>query len=247
MGRKLFTVSYDDGTEQDFRIIELMERYGIKGTFNLSSGLFGRKSYIRFTGERGRSAAKKDESLPGKYVDHFILSKAEAVKLYSHPNVEVASHGTHHLVQSNLSREEAREEITHDVKTLSELFGYQVIGHAFPKDTFNDNVLDALKNSGVKYARRACHHKKPNGFTFDKNSFIIMPTCSQLDPFAEDLLREFISSPAGDDDEVFFMWGHGYELDYGTAQGSYERLERLFKMVDEAKDVCCVTNRELFK
>ena len=71
MGRKLFTVSYDDGTEQDFRIIELMERYGIKGTFNLSSGLFGRKSYIRFTGERGRSAAKKDESLPGKYVDHW--------------------------------------------------------------------------------------------------------------------------------------------------------------------------------
>ena len=43
------------------------------------------------------------------------------------------------------------------------------------------------------------------------------------------------------------MWGHGYELDYGTDQGSYERLERLFKMVHEAKDVCCVTNRELFE
>lgn len=44
MGEKLFTVSYDDGTEQDCRIIALMEQYGIKGTFNISSGLFGKKA-----------------------------------------------------------------------------------------------------------------------------------------------------------------------------------------------------------
>ena len=57
MGEKLFSVSYDDGTEQDRRIIALMERYGIRGTFNLSSGLFGKKTYIRLTEGRGRSAA----------------------------------------------------------------------------------------------------------------------------------------------------------------------------------------------
>ena len=38
MGEKYFTVSYDDGTEQDIRVIALMEKYGIKGTFNISSG-----------------------------------------------------------------------------------------------------------------------------------------------------------------------------------------------------------------
>ncbi len=36
--RKAFTMSYDDGWPQDRRLIELMNKYGIKGTFNLNSG-----------------------------------------------------------------------------------------------------------------------------------------------------------------------------------------------------------------
>ena len=246
MGEKYFTVSYDDGTEQDRRVIALMEKYGIKGTFNLSSGLFGKKSYIKLVDGRGRSAAVKDESFHGQYVNHFILSREEALELYSHPNVEVAGHGTHHLVQTNLTPDEAREEITRDIEALSELFGYRVVGHAFPKDTFNDNVLSALRSCSVKYARRVCHLQRPESFRFDKSAFMITPTCWQLDPFAEDLLREFINAPASEEDAVFFMWGHSYELDYGTELGCFEHLERLFKTVSEAKGVSFITNCELF-
>ena len=36
--RKAFTASYDDGWSQDAKMIELMNKYGIKGTFNLNSG-----------------------------------------------------------------------------------------------------------------------------------------------------------------------------------------------------------------
>lgn len=36
--RKAFTVSYDDGWPQDEKLIALMNKYGIKGTFNLNSG-----------------------------------------------------------------------------------------------------------------------------------------------------------------------------------------------------------------
>ncbi len=246
MGEKFFTVSYDDGTEQDRRVIALMEKYGIRGTFNLSSGLFGKKSYIRFVEGRGRSAAFKDETHPQDYINHFILSRQDALNLYSSPNIEVAGHGAHHLVQTFLTPDEAREEITRDIDALSELFGYRVVGHAFPKDTFNDNVLSALRGSGVRYARRVCHLQKPQSFSFDRSAFMITPTCWQLDPFAEDLLREFVEAPTGDEDAVFFMWGHSYELDYGTKFGCYERLERLFKMVSGAKNVRFVTNRELF-
>ena len=128
MGEKLFTVSFDDGTVQDRRVIELMERYGIRGTFNLSSGLFGKKSYIRLMDGRGRSCAEKDESLGGKFVDHFILSREEALRLYSRPNVEVASHGTHHRVQSALTREEAAERCsTHCTAAASAMHGGSVI------------------------------------------------------------------------------------------------------------------------
>ena len=35
---KAFTMSYDDGVEQDVKLIEIMRNNGIKGTFNISSG-----------------------------------------------------------------------------------------------------------------------------------------------------------------------------------------------------------------
>ena len=35
---KALTLSYDDGVEQDVKLIEIAEKYGIKGTFNINSG-----------------------------------------------------------------------------------------------------------------------------------------------------------------------------------------------------------------
>ena len=46
MGKKYFTLSFDDGLEQDKRIIALMKQYGLKGTFNLNSGLFGQRGEV---------------------------------------------------------------------------------------------------------------------------------------------------------------------------------------------------------
>ena len=36
---KALTLSYDDHSEQDIRFIEILNRNGIKGTFNISTGL----------------------------------------------------------------------------------------------------------------------------------------------------------------------------------------------------------------
>ena len=43
---KALTMSYDDGKLQDRRLVEIFNRYGIRGTFNLNSGLFGRPERI---------------------------------------------------------------------------------------------------------------------------------------------------------------------------------------------------------
>lgn len=37
---KALTFSYDDGVEQDMRLVKLLDDHGMKGTFNLNSGLF---------------------------------------------------------------------------------------------------------------------------------------------------------------------------------------------------------------
>ena len=43
---KAVTFSYDDGVEQDKRLIQLLDRYGLKCTFNLNSGHLGMKGSI---------------------------------------------------------------------------------------------------------------------------------------------------------------------------------------------------------
>ena len=39
--KKAVTFSYDDGVTQDIRLIEIFNRYGLRATFNLNSGLLG--------------------------------------------------------------------------------------------------------------------------------------------------------------------------------------------------------------
>ena len=38
---KVLTMSYDDGKHEDRRLVALFNQYGIKGTFNVNSGLEG--------------------------------------------------------------------------------------------------------------------------------------------------------------------------------------------------------------
>ena len=35
--RKVLTLSYDDGVEQDIRLVEIMKKHGLKGTFNINT------------------------------------------------------------------------------------------------------------------------------------------------------------------------------------------------------------------
>ena len=37
---KAFTLSYDDGVRQDKRFVKILNKYGLKSTFNLNSGCF---------------------------------------------------------------------------------------------------------------------------------------------------------------------------------------------------------------
>ena len=37
---KAVTLSYDDGIRQDKKLVEIMKKNGLKGTFNINAGLF---------------------------------------------------------------------------------------------------------------------------------------------------------------------------------------------------------------
>ena len=76
--QKAFTMSYDDGVTQDEQLITLMERYGIRGTFNLNPGLMGDNDWL----VQG-----------GTGVNHNKFSKDKIAEIYK--NQEIAVHSMH--------------------------------------------------------------------------------------------------------------------------------------------------------
>ena len=53
MYRKYFVWSFDDGFEQDKRIIRILKQYGMGATFNLNSGMYGEKTWEGRIGNLG--------------------------------------------------------------------------------------------------------------------------------------------------------------------------------------------------
>ena len=74
--KKALTLSYDDGVEQDIRLIELMKKNGLKGTFNLNSGLYAEEGTVY---------------PPGTV--HRRMTEKMATEVYGSSGMEVAVHG----------------------------------------------------------------------------------------------------------------------------------------------------------
>ena len=43
---RALTLSYDDGVEQDIRLIDILDKHGIKATFNLNSGRYAEEGKV---------------------------------------------------------------------------------------------------------------------------------------------------------------------------------------------------------
>ena len=102
--KKAFTMSYDDGVTQDEQLIALMERYGIRGTFNLNPGLMGDNDWL----VQG-----------GTGVNHNKFSKDKIAEIYK--NQEIAVHSMTHPDLTKVPVGMVSYEITECRKELEEL------------------------------------------------------------------------------------------------------------------------------
>ena len=137
--RKAVTFSFDDGVLQDVRLVELLNKYGLRGTFNINSGKFGVKDTIVRNGHE---------------VCHDRISEADICRVYE--GHEVAAHTLTHPNLTTVSDEVIAYEVEEDRKKLSALVGYEVVGMAYPGGGVNNNehVADVVRRcSGARYAR----------------------------------------------------------------------------------------------
>lgn len=242
--KKYFTMSYDDGLEQDKKLIGLLKKYGLKCTFNLNSGLFGEKRIVIRAGDIGFALVENKERFPAsmfKGANHHIIPKDEIAQVYE--GLEVATHGLMHSTLPLLKGEALRHEIIEDMNGLSEIVGYKVTGHAYPGGAYSEKVIECLRDCGITYARTV---KSTHSFSFPQDPYRFNPTCQSKSKDVFELLDQFINAQPDNEDMLFCLWGHGYEFDFGTERSSWTRIEKICEKIAGHDDIVYCTNGEAF-
>ena len=133
--KKAFNVTYDDGVLQDVRFVELMNQYGLKGTFNLNSALM--ENEFEWVHETGCVVKRlKTDVVKSLYVGH-----------------EVASHTLNHPYMHDLSKEGIMWELSQDKRNLEAKFGKEIKGFVVPFDYYSELIEECVKECGFTYGR----------------------------------------------------------------------------------------------
>lgn len=127
--KKALTMSYDDGQIHDRRLVEIFNKYDIKGTFHLNSGKFD--------------------------VDPYICT-SEVYELYK--GHEISAHTLNHPYLTLIPDMMIVSEILEDRKRLEALAGYPVRGMSYPFGSYSEDVIKLLPGLGIEYSRTVQSH-----------------------------------------------------------------------------------------
>ncbi len=121
---KALTFSYDDGREEDRRLVELFNRHGLRGTFNLNSGITGDPQRVPLS------------EYPTLYKGH-----------------EIACHTSLHPTIARCPIEQVARQVLEDRMVLEDLTGSPVRGLAYPNGSYSREIMELLPMMGIRYAR----------------------------------------------------------------------------------------------
>ena len=221
---KAVTFSYDDGVTQDIRLIELLNKYNLKCTFNLNSELLGKGGILIRNNQR---------------VSHYKISPDMVRDIYQ--GHEVAVHTLTHPTLTELDEEEIIRQVEEDRKNLEKLVGYEVVGMAYPNGPNDDRVADIIKNkTKIKYCRTVTN---TDSFDIQENLYRFKPNaCHIMDIERLFAMGEKFLKAEADKPQIFYIWGHAYEMDFTDTWGE---LERFFKMISGRDDIFYGTNAQV--
>lgn len=216
---KVLTFSYDDGRHTDKKLVEIFNHYGLKATFNISSGLY----------------AKDD----GQESNYLTLSQAQA--LYKNGGHEVAVHGYKHLWPSKISSVALIQEILNDRKAIETDYGAVARGAAYAYGNYNQNVIDILQQCGIVYARTT---HSTHTFALPENWLALHPTCHHKDARLMELAEQFVNvTPKHVFAEMFYVWGHSYEFD---RDNNWDVMEEFAAYISGRENIWYATNIEIY-
>lgn len=218
---KAFNITYDDGILQDVRFVALLNKYGLKGTFNLNSQLMEQE--FEWVHPNGMTVKR--------------LSKEAVRHLYD--GHEIAAHTLTHPFLNDKSEEELLWEIGEDKRRLEELFGREVAGFGVPFDYYDAGIAECVKKCGFEYGRMS---QETRNYSPWQDPYFWCCGIFHLEPELERFVDGFFQT----DQEMALcqIVGHSYDLD---AEKMWEKMENILARMAGNESVCSMTHLELVR
>ncbi len=224
---KAVTFSYDDGSKADLRMLEIMEKNGIKGTFNLTSEWIDREN---------------------------MVTREEVQTLMLDRGHEVAVHGTTHKANGLIRPIDGIRETLQCRLDLEQMFDRIIRGMAyqdsgicrFREGTTYEDVKCALQQLDIVYSRTLGNDN--NAFELPTDWYAWMPTAHHDNPKVIDYIREFLALNPNEGyisnhyPRLFYLWGHSHEL---ARNGNWDHFEQICELLGGQEDIWYATNIEI--
>lgn len=235
---KSMVFNYDDSHKRDKELIDLLNTYGMKGTFNINSSrlIDNMKSYCA-----------QDAT------DEQVIEFAK--NLYS--GHEIANHTATHPAADSTPEEDTKYGITsenlikdiNDCDTFAkENFGVNTIGLAWPngpatrRDDYATYVLPQMQNNtSIKYARAF----ENGSFALPEDWYRWNSTCHHNDALY--FTDKFNALDNEGDLKCFFNWGHSYEFadNEGNDALDWTMIENVMKKL-QGQNIWFATNGDIY-
>ena len=195
--RKIFLLSFDDGTVYDGQLVSLLNKHHIPGTFHLNSGL---------------------EDFVWEYAGREVRRQHLADTAEQYRGHEIASHSLHHHLLTGLDEDTLRREVVEDCDHLRQIFGVEQLGFAVPFTACGEREV-AVIAPHVRYIRLSEFRED---FALPEDPYHIPIHALFRQPDVYNRIYDFSIStlPVS----LFVMAGHSYELEL---DGLWEYMDKL--------------------
>ncbi len=224
--RKALTFSYDDAHGADRHLVAILNRYGLKGTFNLNT--HGRPETVPPDVERDDAGRPR-----------CSVAKDEWRTLYA--GHEIALHGARHETFSCIPWPFVLEDVYRNKQILEAELGQPVRGFAYPcgissKTVAGDRILRALD---VAYGRVTAPSERRFALPDD---FLDWHPTAHHNAAIEEVGRDFLAATTETDPLLCYIWGHSFEFD---GDGNWDMMERFCALMSGHAEIWYATNIEI--
>lgn len=232
---RAITFSFDDGVNQDIRLVKLFNKYNLKCTFNFCGEKCQNRCFAIYTEKK--STWDGSEESRQCFKGH-----------------EIASHGLTHANLNECTKAQMEEQIEKDIELLSKAFDCEIKGFVSAYGAYNDTVIEILKKNNIVYHRTT--KTKDNYYLGD--DFLQWAPGPHFAYYLTDDGKKYLNNFFTCEDELpcLSIWGHSFELSemdcyskdmWAGCDKRWEFMENICKTVANRENVWYPTNIELFR